>query len=214
MNDHERGEHDGLDRLISQSAPVRTVITTEIEEEFLRIARATGPALGTRKMPRRWALAGIGVSAAVILGTVGAAAAVTFDDWAWWAQEPDGVYLFTSPTGDTCEIRVGRIESDDPQIERALRDAQGQDQVLAKSDIAAAVESERRLHEDFYKQQRADGIEPYVQPDSVLYEIAINRVAHDYALERLTDSGIDQAALQKAGFSASSQINCSTDDSE
>jgi len=212
VSDDEQWDDGGLDDLLLAARPARTVVTPPIEDELARMTVAADGAIVERDHPRRVKhVAALGFALAVLLGGAGAAAAASIGEWSWWAEDPDGKYYYTAPTGESCEVRIGKIESPDPEVEAVMRDIQGRGVVLDEDDIAAAFAVEKQLHEDYEADQRAQGNEPYVQPDSVVYELAIYRVIQDYVDEKLAAQGIDLRDLSNGAFElgTSGEIKCS-----
>ena len=217
MSDDGERTDATLNELLRASAPARTRITPVIEDELARMTVAAGDEMTTAGRPRHTErLAGLTVALALLLGGAGVATAATLGDWPWWAENPDGTYFYTSPTGDWCEVRIGKIESPDPAVEAIIRDMQGHGVVLNDDDIASAFEAEKQLHQAYEADQRAQGNEPYVQPDTVLYEIAIYRVIQKYVDGRLAAEGVDLREMSNGAFElgTSGEIKCSAAPSE
>ncbi|MDF2563454.1 MAG: hypothetical protein K0R99_4900 [Microbacterium sp.] len=212
MSDDEQWDGGELDGLLRAARPPRTVVTPSIEDELARMTVAAGGSVVERDRPRRVKhAAALGVALAVLLGGAGAAAAATIGEWSWWAEDPDGKYYYTAPTGESCEVRIGKIESPYPEVEAMMRDIQGRGVVLDEDDIAAAFVVEKQLQHDYEADQRAQGKDLYVQPDPVVYELAVYRVIQDYVDEKLAAQGIDLRQLSNGAFElgTSGEITCS-----
>lgn len=192
MSYGDEWDDETVDRLLGGVVPARTTITPAIEDELARMTVESGNTVKIADRPRRVKrVAAVGVTLAVLLGGAGAAAAATLGGWSPWAEDPDGKYFYTAPTGELCEVRVGNIYASDPQIEELIKDAQGWDVVLDDEAIAAEYADEERLHQEYEAAQIALGKEPVVQPDEVLYEIAIHRTIEKHVADQLAEQGID-----------------------
>ncbi|MCC2032686.1 hypothetical protein [Microbacterium allomyrinae] len=192
MVDHQERDDGTLDQLLGAAAPSRTIVTPAIEDELARMTVAAKDEGRSADRPRRAKrTAAVGVILAVLLGGAGAATAATIGEWPWWAEKPDGKYFYTAPSGEACEVRIGKFESSDPAVEAIMRDVQGWEVALDDGAIAAAFEAEKETHRQFEADMRAQGNEPYVQSEAVLYELAIYRVIQEYADDKLAAQGVD-----------------------
>lgn len=142
---------DQLDDLLDNSAPRLADPSPELANEVVamvgateREARAAGVqrhrprAAGARQ--RRLRTAVVGTAAVLVLGGVSAAAAVTWMDWAPWAQSPNAAYTYELPSGAVCEQRLGNVQSTDEAVNQAVRDYVAEVNLLALADVDWAIQ--------------------------------------------------------------------------
>ena len=205
-----RDQSRSLDQLLTRAAPPRTPITPQVEDA---LARMTVQAHKQEREPaerrrRKWKVAGLSIATAVMLGGAGMAAAATAEDWAWWLREPDGAYYFTSLSGDPCEYRVGQIESTDPDVAQAVRDAFREDATVNQDAIVADWEARLAEYAQFTADQKALGVEAPARSDETMWIMSVSRVVDTQMRADLAAQGVDAAAIQEAGLAVRGEIRC------
>ena len=213
MSDDDERTDATLNELLRASAPARTRITPVIEDELARMTVAAGDEMATAGRPRHTKrLAGLTVALAVLLGGAGAATAATLGDWPW-AEDPDGSYFYTSPTGEECEVRLGKIESSSPEVEAIVRGIQARGHVFDEATIDAAYDFRLQDIRRYEAEQIEKGNDPLILSDAQIYEEAINDAIRAYIDKKLDETGIrltqfsDDYSSYDYGYT--SEIKCS-----
>lgn len=163
-----RERSDELEALLDRTAPNGVPISRAVEAELGRMAvaaRTETPGVAVHRVSR---LATAGIIAAVVFGGAGAAAAaVSVHEWFGWEKNPDRIYEFTLPSGDTCETRLGVVTGDDSRMVAAVKD------YIASVDLGDAIdvpsELERRRADTNNWTTLPDGTEEYSGYGSDLY---------------------------------------------
>jgi len=213
----ERGELP-VDDLLARTAPRVSTITPSVEDELARMsvgARTdTAPTGSTRRRASR--VAAIALSATLVIGGAGAAAAVTGGFTSWWAGEPDATYQFVLPSGALCEARWGNVMAGTAHkaMRAAARDYLGTADLVDDEAIAAEI-TRMRADRDVWL-QNADGTrspawygtEGYKSPDAE-YEQAVSASLALGLRQELQRQGFDVDAEQGGrGLSVEGEISC------
>ena len=136
-------EPSQLDALLDDSAPIGVELPADVGERFkLMIADAKREARPVRRLRRHPRAAMVGIALVICLGGGTAAAAMTLNEWAPWAEVPDGTYQFTLPSGAQCEARIGNVKGRDTHAETiaAAREYLQRVDLLAAADAEAMAE--------------------------------------------------------------------------
>lgn len=189
----DSNEHDELDHVLRRLASPATLITPAVEDELASLTIATQRAARPAPRRRAWRLAlSAGIPVVAVFG-IGAAAMAT-GLWAPWALTPDGTFTYTLPSGVRCEQRVGDLQSDDPDIQRAVQEIFATTDVVATSDVAGR--NERLLADDSaleYAQATVDstGAPGYGTVEDVIYGMAVRSAVLETVDDELVERGFD-----------------------
>jgi hypothetical protein len=213
MSDNAEWDDGKLDALLRAGMPARTVVTPSIEDELARMTVAAGDGVAAGDRPRRTKrVAVFGAALVVLLGGAGAATAATISEWSWWAENPEGKYYYTAPTGESCEVRIGKTNSTSPEIEAMIRDTQGWGEVLDEDRIAVKFDRLLRTNREYEAAQIAKGEDPLLSTDAWIYEQAIDWVIRDYVEAELRERGIAlikiSATENAYDYGWSMEVNC------
>lgn len=91
---------DALGDLLTATRPLPDPLPSEMAAEVARMSLASRTEARTSRRGGR--VAAVTLSAVLVLGGAGAAAAASVDAWGWWKKEPPGPYTFVLPSGATC----------------------------------------------------------------------------------------------------------------
>lgn len=186
-------DHDELDRLLRRLASPTTQVTPAVEDELASLTIATRRASRPVVRKNAWRLSlAAGIPVVAVFG-IGAAAMAT-GLWAPWAQTPDGTFTYTLPSGVICEARVGEIQVENPEIQRALQDIFATTNVVAASDVVAR--NELLLSEDSaleYARATVEGSSSsgYGTIEDVIYGMAVRGAVLETLNEELVERGFD-----------------------
>lgn len=205
MNASHADPDDHLDQLLSLSAPSIAASTTSSEQDLEDlVTRARREQL---RSPRRVAIAvGAGMSALLFVG--GGVAVANDVLWSDWVEDPVGEYQFTLPSGNSCVVRVGDVESQDLRVEAAMQAFYAGD-VSAKIRFDAAAD-ERRLSPD--NVQLADGTIVDLVPGSPLYNKDRDyRNTMEVAISTALTEELRQQGLS-GDWTSNSEMTCTNDE--
>jgi hypothetical protein len=205
MNGLNSMGEDTLGERLMSARPRASVVTREVEDELARMSVAAWTdTRAVRSAPKLSRIVGAGIATAVLIGGVGAAAASVVG-WSMWAQEPDGSFAFTLPSGTICEGRIGGVEAEDPEIQEELSDWLSNVDLISVLAIDEAVTAVRADQERFAKEQAAQGVE-YPMPDADQeYQLALSFAVEAAAYHELEERGYSLDRVAEAGLSFSTQ---------
>jgi len=197
---------DPFDALLERSGPRTTPATPELREELTRMAVASVSdrrASGSRRLR---IAAGAGIAALALLAGAGTAAATGLIEWGPWAQDPDVVYAYTLPSGESCELRV---TFDDRATGEVARDIAADVDLASEIDVDGAIASMRAAtsvaSDEFGNTwDTAYGTEFYPGPDEE-YDTAVGFAVSGLFAEELNARGVAPAA-QDATFGSTCSI--------
>lgn len=135
---HDGPGDDDLDLLLDSSSPATTPDSPALDDALRQMTAAAAQQPRSRGRLRTRRAAFVATTTAVALVGVGAAAAST-GVWQPWAQDPDGVYALTLPSGATCEYRVVATGKSGA----ALREIFATEDVVALADVDAVIADAR-----------------------------------------------------------------------
>jgi len=197
-------EPDSFDARLALSSPLTAVpddfdtfLVPMVAEARLDARSATRP----RALRR---VAGVGAVILLGLGGAGAAAASTWSGWEpWWADDANGTFSYTLPSGEVCEDMLGNIRGLDPAADEAIRDWFDETDVVAQAGVEAEIQ---RMRADTTRAVLADGTEVdasygtdyYFLPDWEFY-MAMNRAVGNLMTAELERLGYDASEIEFDG---------------
>lgn len=192
-------DHDRLDTLLDASAPEVPEPALAVRTEAVSMIAAAEHGDDRQHSPRRRLsrAAVIGITASSLLGVGGlSTAAATYEQWSWWAQDPDAAISFMLPSGAACEIRItSAIGRMDPDAAQAARDWASSVDLETVVDVDGTIE---RMRADEYSEVLEDGTtivggygtDVYYTPDMEYY-MAVNQALGDVLGDELVRQGFD-----------------------
>lgn len=201
MNDDERYDIDpGLDQVLGASAPNVTLAGRADEQVIGSMVLAAKREAASERGPKSSRrMAGMAVVLGLGLGGVGAAAAaVTYQEWSPWAQDPDVAFTYTLPSGAVCEERLGEVVGPDPATVEATRTFFRTHDVLALADVEGTIASLRTeehttMDDSGTLRSATNGSEDYLSPDTE-YHLALTRAVLELVDDELAAQGFDRDA--------------------
>lgn len=200
-----------FDRVIAEAAPHTTARSEELDQELATLVRAARrvarpPRIG--KFPRS---AVVVVAAGALLIGAGTAAAATINDWAPWAQEPDGSYTYTLPGGAVCEARVGNIKGQAGEYEpvaAAIQDYLSKVDIMAVADVDAALADIRSSEIVMMPGGEPGGFGTEYYDADTEYQNAVHQAVDLAIQEELARRGLTEAS-QGVALSYEGETHCS-----
>lgn len=181
---------DRVDGALGAAGALIAPRSPELEQEIARLTVGTMSA--ARSRPRRSAAIIVAGSLAVLFAG-GAAAAAATGLWHPWAEEPDGTFQYTLPSGVTCEERVGDIHAANPEVRSAIQEIFRSTDVVARADVGAFEERLRGDDEAVALAERwiDTGSTTLTSTDDVLAQMATSRAVIDVVMIELEERGFD-----------------------
>ena len=184
-------DDDRGDRALAAAGALIAPRSPELERELVRLTARTKSAARSRGRRRSGVVATTGTL--VLLFAGGAAAAAATGLWHPWAEEPDGTFQYTLPSGATCEERVGDIHAGNPDVRSAIQEIFRSTDVVARADVGTF---EERLRGDDGAVALAErwietGSTTLTSTDDVLTQMATSRAVIDVVMIELDERGFD-----------------------
>ncbi|WP_435746944.1 hypothetical protein [Microbacterium sp. PMB16] len=192
-NVSEHGD-ERADRALRAAGALIAPRSPELEHELARLTVATRSAGRSQRYRRPGLVAAAGGLALLFAG--GAVAAAATGLWHPWAEEPDGTFRYTLPSGVSCEERVGDIRAENPEVQTAIQEIFRSVDVVAAADIEGA---ERRLRSEPEAIAIAEGWidagrTELATTDDVLAQMATSHAVSDVVMAELDERGFDPDA--------------------
>jgi len=182
---------DTLDDLLDRSA-----LATRADLAAGDVRAMIGDARREAIPKRRASRLAIGTAVAALL--IGGAGVAVANDllWSGWVTEPTATYSFTVPSGATCTVLTGDVESSDPAVAQAVKAFYAGD-VMGSADVAAGL---AELRADPPIATLPDGSTEVLVPGSAHYDEdaeykwAVSNAVGDALEAHLHDLGFSQPA--------------------
>ena len=141
----EPGDEKDVEKALRGAVPVPPEMTPEVMAELSAMATNARTASAPSKIRGRISRgAGAGL-AAVVIGGVGAAAALTgLVSGPEWMADPDTETTFAIPGGQVCTVVVGHDPSGHPELDAAIQDYFASGDLAELVDIESAIDQARR----------------------------------------------------------------------
>lgn len=185
-----RGYDERMDRALEAAGDLIAPRSSELEMELARLTVSTRSAATERRRRSATVIAAGGLA---VLFAGGAAAAAAAGLWNPWAEDPDGVFHYSLPSGATCEERVGDISVANPDVRTAIQEIFRTTDVVARADVGAFT---ARLRDDDGAVALAErwidtGSTTLTSTEDVLAQMATSRAVLDVVMIELEKRGFD-----------------------
>lgn len=143
----ERDDGVNVEEALLGSVPARPALTPEVLAELSAMARNARTASAPSKIRGRLSRGAAAGLATVVIGGVGAAAALTGHSLIAsvsqpeWQAEPDAEMTFAGPDGEVCNALIGNYQSNDPALNAVI------DNIFATVDVADLIDVESAIEE-------------------------------------------------------------------
>lgn len=184
----ERDDGLNVEEALLGSVPARPALTPEELAELAAMATNARTASAPSRIHGRLSRGAAVGLAAVVVGGIGAAAALTgLGSEPRWMAEPDAEMTFEIPGGQVCEVIVGHQDWDDPELESAVQDFYESADLADLIDVEAVIDAARQ-------NAPGDSVEAEMNyqravTSEILRELNEELKQHGYTAEQLNELG-------------------------